>query len=212
MPGHDALLFDLDGVLVDSRTAFVRSLNAALAAHGLPERAPADLHRFIGPPLHATLAELGAGDAVQSCVEAYRARYRTHSAAETEVVPGMPDVLRALSARVPLVVATSKSQALAEPLLDALALRQYFTAVVGPDLAADNEPKSATIGRALGHLSATSQPVMIGDRKYDVAGAAAHGLPCVGVLWGIGSADELTAAGARALARTPDELLSLVDY
>ena len=210
MPAHDAILFDLDGVLVDSRTAFARSLNAALAANGLRERPEHELHRYIGPPLHATLAELGAGDRVQPCVDAYRARYRSHSAAETEVVPGIEEILARLADQVPLVVATSKSQALAEPLLDALALRRYFTAVVGPDLAADNESKATTIGRALTHVPADAHAVMIGDRKYDVAGAAAHGLACVGVLWGIGSEAELTEAGAARLAHAPADLLALL--
>lgn len=208
--GHDAVLFDLDGVLVDSRIAFARSVNAALRAHDLPERAEADLHRFIGPPLNATFAELGAGEMVASCVAAYRARYLEASASETTVVPGMPDVLAHLSDRVPLAVATSKTQMLADPLLDSLNLRRYFIAVVGPGLAVESESKAETIGRALTHFSPGSDPVMIGDRSYDVAGALAHGLPCVGVLWGIGSEAELAEAGADQLARDPGELPGLI--
>ena len=73
----DALLFDLDGVLVDSRMAFARSVNAALAEHGLPERADDELHRYLGPPLHRTFASLGAVDGqVDALVMSYRARYR----------------------------------------------------------------------------------------------------------------------------------------
>ncbi len=54
----DAVIFDLDGVLADSRVAFARCVNAALAAAGVPERRPADLHRYLGPPLHATSSPL----------------------------------------------------------------------------------------------------------------------------------------------------------
>lgn len=211
MPAHDAILFDLDGVLVDSRHAFARSLNAALAANGLAQRPEHELYRYIGPPLHTTLADLGAGDRAQACVDAYRERYLTHSASETEVVAGIGPVLAALGEQVPMVVATSKTQALAEPLLAALGLRQYFSAVVGPDLAAENESKATTVGRALTHLPADARPVMVGDRKYDIAGAAAHGLKCIGVLWGIGSEAELTEAGAARLASAPADLLTLVD-
>src|SRR3954470_6218572 len=71
----DAVLFDLDGVLVDSRTAFARSVNAALVEHGLPERADDELHSHLGPPLHRTFAALGgAGDQVDALVMSYRAR------------------------------------------------------------------------------------------------------------------------------------------
>jgi len=51
---------------------------------------------------------------------------------------------------------------------------------------------------------------MIGDRKFDVAGAREHAIPTIGVLWGIGCADELRQAGAHALARVPAELIPLV--
>jgi phosphoglycolate phosphatase len=207
----DAVLFDLDGVLVDSRTAFARSMNAALAEHGLPERPPEELHGYLGPPLHRTFAALGAtGDLVDALVLSYRARYRATMAAESAVFAGIPEALDALAAVMPLVVATSKSQALAEPLLEQLGLRHRFQAVHGPSLQARDEGKSLTIARALEHLPHARRAVMVGDRKFDVLGARAHELPCVGVLWGIGSERELREAGAAALVREPSELVSLL--
>jgi phosphoglycolate phosphatase len=207
----DAVLFDLDGVLVDSRTAFTRSINAALAEHGLPERDAEELHPYLGPPLHRTFAALGAvEDQVDALVLSYRARYGTTMAAESAVFDGIPEALDALAAVMPLVVATSKSQALAEPLLEQLGLRDRFQAVHGPSLQARDEAKSLTIARALEGLPHARRPVMVGDRKFDVLGARAHELPCVGVLWGIGSERELRAAGAAALAREPAELVALL--
>jgi phosphoglycolate phosphatase len=207
----DALLFDLDGVLVDSRTAFARSVNAALAEHGLAERADHELHTYLGPPLHRTFASLGAqGDQVDALVLSYRARYRATMAAESAVFDGIPEALDALAAVMPLVVATSKSQALAEPLLEQLGLRDRFRAVHGPSLQARDEGKSQTIARALDGLPHARRPVMIGDRKFDVLGARAHELPCVGVLWGIGTERELREAGAVALVAAPGELVALL--
>jgi phosphoglycolate phosphatase len=159
--------------------------------------------------LHGTFAKLGAGTAVQSCVEAYRERYLQRCAGETTVVAGIPDVLAAL-AGLPLLVVTSKPRALAEPLLTALGLRERFAAVVGPELDVEHETKATTVGRALEQLPPDCRPVMVGDRKFDVIGAREHGLPAIGVLWGIGDQDELTQAGAAALVRTRDELLSIV--
>jgi phosphoglycolate phosphatase len=209
----DAILFDLDGVLVDSRAAFANSVNAALTAHGLAERPAADLYRYLGPPLHGTFATLApdADDAgVDGLVEAYRARYRSIGFGESALFAGIADVLVALGATMPLVVATSKPQALAAPLLEALGVAGRFRAIVGPSLDVRAEPKAITIGRALAHLGGARAPVMVGDRRYDVLGAAAHGLPCIGVLWGVGSAEELREAGAAALAEAPAVLPGLL--
>jgi phosphoglycolate phosphatase len=211
----DGVLFDLDGVLVDSRVPFARCVNAALAAHGVAPRADAELHPYIGPPLHATFEVLLAGRAeepglVEACVAAYRARYRETAATETALVPGIVAVLERLGRRLPLVVATSKAAALAEPLLLDLGLRGHFAAVTGPSLAVRSEDKGQTVGRALRTLPRCERPIMVGDRRFDVLGAAAHGVPCIGVLWGIGSEDELRDAGAAAIAREPAELDALL--
>ena len=201
---HDAILFDLDGVLVDSRVAITRSLNAALAAHDLPARAELELYGFIGPPLHEAFRQLSGREEVDSLVAAYRSRYRVKMVEETPVMDGIPELLAGL--RHPAVVATSKPGPLAEPLIEALGLRDHFLAVEGPSLGAVAEPKATTIGRALEALPAGARPVMVGDRMHDVHGAAAHGLECIGVLWGIGSREELVEAGAVAIAETPAEL------
>jgi phosphoglycolate phosphatase len=208
----DAALFDLDGVLVDSRTAYVRCMNAALRDNGMAELPAEELVPHLGPPLHRTFATLGARDPdhVDALVLSYRARYRDTMAAESAVYDGIPEVLEALAATMPLVVATSKAQALAEPLLEQLGLRERFRAVYGPALQARDEAKSLTIARALEGLPHARRAVMIGDRKFDVLGARAHELPCVGVLWGIGSERELRDAGAAALATTPSDLLDLL--
>jgi phosphoglycolate phosphatase len=211
MADHDAVLFDLDGVLVDSRVPFARGVNSALTSHGLAARPEHELHQYLGPPLHRTFRALvGEESLVQPCVDAYRARYRELAARETTVFPGIREILDALSERLPLVVATSKPRALAEPLLDALNLRGFFAAVIGPELDSENEHKAVTIGRAMRALSPDARPVMVGDRKHDVAAAHEHDIRAIGVLWGVGSELELLTAGADALARTPAELATLL--
>ena len=207
----DAVIFDLDGVLADSRLAFARCVNAALVAAGVPERPAAHLHRYLGPPLHATFVELTGDPALaQGCLDAYRARYREHAATETSVPEGMADAIAALGERLPLAVATSKPLALSAPLLEALGLLERFAVVEGPSLQARAEPKAETIGRALAGLPGVERPVMVGDTRFDVIGAHAHGMPCIGVLWGIGSEGELREAGADVLVATPRELVATI--
>ena len=192
-------------MLIDSRAPIAACVNAALAVHGLPPRDPTELHRFIGPPLHETFVLLVGAELADACVATYRDIYRQRAAAETPVFAGIHELLAGLAGR-PLAVATSKPQAIAEPLVTALGLREHFAAVVGPPLEEDR-PKAHTIGAALAALGVTDA-TMVGDRSFDIAGAHAHGLRAVGVLWGIGDEAELRAAGADALAATPAELLA----
>ena len=209
-----AVLFDLDGVLVDSRAAITECINHALAAHGLRTHAETALLRFIGPPLGVTFSELTGqasdSDLVLSCVTAYRARYVEVSLRVTTVVPGIADALAELARHRRLAVATSKAVAFAEPLLTALGLRDFFTVVAAPELNAHSEGKSVTIGAALAALD-PERAVMVGDRSFDIAGAHARALPAIGVTWGIGDHDELTAAGADAVINAPHELPAAVE-
>jgi phosphoglycolate phosphatase len=210
----DVVLFDLDGVLVDSRAAISGCINHALAANGLPERDPAALYRYIGPPLLAAFADLvgepATSPAVLGCVASYRERYAEASLTETAVTPGIADALAALaSAGRRLGVATSKPRPFAEPLLDVLGLRRFFAVVAGPELDAPGEDKTATVGAALRALGA-ARGAMVGDRSFDMVAARAHELRAVGVGWGIGSRAELLAAGAERIVATPGELPAAV--
>src|ERR1700733_5415615 len=100
MTGHDAVLFDLDGVLVDSRVPFGRGVNHALTSHGLAARPERELHRYLGPPLHCTFRALVSKEAlVQPCVDSYRVRYRELAARETNVFPGIRAILDVLAER-----------------------------------------------------------------------------------------------------------------
>ncbi|MCW2991850.1 MAG: family hydrolase [Solirubrobacterales bacterium] len=202
-----AVLFDLDGTLVDSRAPVASCINDALVAHGLAPRDPAELHAFIGPPLHATFVLLAGADLADRCVARFREVYRVRAPLETPVFAGVAELLGALAGR-PLAIATSKPQEVTDPLIDALGLRGHFAAVVGPPLHRD-DTKAQTIAQALRALG-VSEGAMVGDRSFDMLGAKANGLRAIGALWGIGDEAELRAAGADALAATPADVLALL--
>lgn len=209
----DAVIFDLDGVLVDSRHAFAASVNAALVGLGRQPRPPESLWQYLGPPTHETFAELlgNRGPVVDEAVEAYRRRYRRMAATESKPFDGIPEALEFLERRLPLLVATSKPQEIAGQLLEDLDLRHYFRAVIGPSLTARDEPKSETLARALDLLpEGCETPVMIGDRYFDVYAAHAHDVACIGALWGIGGEDELLAAKVDVLVEKPGDLIDLL--
>ena len=92
----------------------------------------------------------------------------------------------ALARHYKLAVATSKPLAFADPLLQALGLRHFFSAVAGPDLRAQTEDKAQTISNALAALGNPERAVMVGDRFFDIRGARARSVLAIGVTWGIG--------------------------
>jgi phosphoglycolate phosphatase len=201
------VLFDLDGVLVDSRAAFLNSMALALADLGLPAFSREQLLPCIGPPLKTGFSGLLGREPedplVDALITAYREHYTTISLTDTTVFPGLEEALAALDE--PKAVATSKPFHYAEPLLVAVGLRDHFQAVFGPDLDSSGETKTQTITRALATLG-TRSAVMVGDRSYDINGARANGIPSIGVLWGIGSFKELEQSGADYLISNPAQL------
>ena len=211
IPGStsSAVLFDLDGVLVDSRGPITGCINHALEAHGLAPQPPSALLRYIGPPLALGFAELTGKPAhsslVTACVSAYRARYTEVSLRETTVVPGMQAVLAKLARRHRLAVATSKPLVYAEPLLETLGLRPFFDFCAGPDLSASGEDKSVTIAGALARIDRAAA-VMVGDRSFDIVGAHRCAVRAIAVTWGIGSLEELESSRPDAFVELPEEL------
>jgi phosphoglycolate phosphatase len=205
-----AILFDLDGVLADSRTAISTCLNHALRDGGHPERPPEELYGHIGPALADAFAEIlelpRDDEAVVACVAAYRRVYGAESLRLTTLQPGVDQMLNELEA--PMAVASSKPVTFSEPILEQLGIRHHFATVAGPDLNPFGETKAQTIATA---LQAVGRPaVMVGDRRHDVEGAHANEIPCIGVLWGIGTRAELDAAGATTLVDEPADLAAAV--
>ena len=211
----DGLIFDLDGVLIDSYDAVTGSINAALLEHGLGARPPETLRHYIGPPTFTAFAELTGepedSAAVAAIVATYRRNYAAVYMTATHAIEGVGPVLGALAARLPLAIATSKSVLFTRPLLDELELARHFAVVEAAAANDTSDDKTAIVGRALAALRArgAGAVAMVGDRSYDLVAARAHGLAAIGVTWGIGSAEELEAAGACVLLHEPRELVAL---
>jgi phosphoglycolate phosphatase len=205
-----AVAWDLDGCLVESRTAIVPSMRVALETLGLPAVSTDDLYALIGPPLESGVAELltrlGEDPArAVDVVTAYRADYRAHMLDRTTLLPGVADAVRAVDAVRPVCVVTSKPAELSTQIIDHLGLGSVFRFVEGPSLALEQETKTETLARALDRLEIG---VMVGDRHHDVDAGRAHGLTTIGVLWGMGDAEELSSADH--VVSTPDELVELL--
>lgn len=203
-PPADAVIFDFDGVIIDSLPAVETAINGALRAHGFPPRPAAEVARFIGPPTLTAFSELtGAAedsDTVAAAVATYHELYGRVYLQRTLLVSGIPELLEGLRTRRAL--ATSKERRFVTPLLERFGLE--FDVISAPEL---SEPKARTVARALRALGARDA-VVVGDRFYDVDAARASGLRVIGVTWGIGDREELR--GADAIVDRPEQLRELL--
>ena len=206
------LLFDQDGTLTDPREGIVDALNFALGKLGLPPREPAELTPFIGPPvLDAFQALLSTADPTRigQALTLFRERYTARGYPANDVYDGIPELLAACrQAGHRLYIATSKRVDFASEVLAHSGLAWAFAQVYGCDV---DVSKAELLGQILAERGLVAPDcVMIGDRLHDIEAGRAHGLATVGVLWGYGSREELTAAGADRLIAQPAELLGAI--
>lgn len=212
---YTAVLFDLDGTIVDSAPGITATLAYTFEQLGLPIPTPAELLRWVGPPIMDSFRDLAHFDLPQAerALAIYRVRYLETGVFDATVYAGVAEVLRAIhEAGIPLSLATSKPETPARLVLEHYDLVQYFDELTG---ASDDEVRSAkadVVEEALRRLAVDgadlSRPVMVGDRIHDIEGAAEHDVPTIYVTWGYGSPAE--HAGAVAVAETPGELLRLL--
>lgn len=215
MPLYQTILFDLDGTLTDSAPGILNSVRHACQRLELPIPEEAVLRRFLGPPLPASFREYMHLDeaGAQRAVAAFREYYPTKGIFENAVYPGIPALLADLKAAGRTVVmATSKPEVFARQIMEHFSLDGYFDAICGAASDETRTDKGDVIAYALetAGITRTEGVVMVGDREHDVKGAARNGLPCIGAVYGYGSAEELRAAGAVALADTVADLYAML--
>jgi phosphoglycolate phosphatase len=203
------VLLDLDGTLVDSATTIVEHLAAAIAEVGFPVPDAAQLRRLVGPPFETALPELGlTPEQTAAAIVAYRRSYDAVAATITPVYPGIPALLERLREDgMRLATATSKPEELARKIVAGTGLASYLDLVGGADHVSGRVGKALVVASVLERLyldPARDPIVLIGDRHHDVEGAAAHGVPTIGVAWGYAEPGEL--AGARLIVDDIDEL------
>ncbi len=209
------ILLDLDGTITDSREGITKCFEYALNHFGIEVENRTDLEQFIGPPLEQSFRE-GFGfdeEKVELAIAKYRERYIPIGLYENLVYPGMENALQRLKeAGKVLIVATSKPEVMAKRVLEHFGLDGYFDDICGSDSDKNRSKKEEVIRYILEkhEIADLDDVLMVGDRKFDVIGAAACGLKCMGVLYGFGDREELEQAGAAYIAETVEDMAQMI--
>ena len=213
-PNWSCILFDLDGTIADSAPGITASLAFMFEKLGRPTPTADELRAWVGPPILDSFRDLAGMDQVESAqaLSIYRQHYLA-SGSESPIYPGIAALLRRIhKAGIPLALATSKPEFAASLILDHGNITQYFRVISGSSIDEIRSAKQDIISEALNRFRMIgadfSAPVMVGDRFYDVEGAAANDMPAILVNWGYGEAGE--ADGAIATAKNAEQLRELL--
>ena len=212
----DALVFDLDGTLADSRDAIAQTVNRVLLRRGYPSVDPHVVHHMIGLELEHVFREVLPPDQVDqtdSCVAEYREVFDLEVLPILMPIPGAVEAVQAVGGRFPLGVATGRLTRTARQMLTRFGIHHHFEAIVGVDRVPRPKPFPDVLLAALEgmRVPASERVLVIGDADADVIMAKAAGTRVVGVTWGAQSRQELLAAQPDWCVDAWADVLALVD-
>lgn len=214
---HQAVLFDLDGTLLDTLEDLADSMNAVLAAAGLPVHPTEAYKTFVGDGVaYLVRRALPRGtygeEEIRRYVLAMRKEYTRRWADKTRPYPGIEDMLTALARRgLKLAVLSNKPDDFTRLCVERFLGNHRFDAVQGvrDDIAPKPDPAGAK--RICETLRLPADAFLyLGDTNTDMETARAAGMFAVGATWGFRTEEELRRHGAQALIRHPMEILSLL--
>ena len=216
--GINAVVFDLDGTLLDTLPDIADAMNRALTTLGYESVSTEQYRDRVGwgarVLVEKTLpAEDHSDSLIQRCLDEFQREYRAQPATNTVAYNGVLRLLQELSRRgVALSIISNKPDELTQLVVKELLSDYRFAFVIGdhPDYAKKPDPQTTLLAlQAMG--ASAERSAFVGDSDVDMATAQAAGTLAVGVAWGFRSRTELQQAGAQLVIEQPLELLSLLD-
>lgn len=210
-----AILFDLDGTLIDSSEGITKSTQYALAHYGIIENDLSKFYKFIGPPLVASFKkyyDFPEEQAVEA-VAVYRERYNKIGLFECSLYPGVRECIEKLKAQGYLIgMASSKPEVSCRRILEHFGILELFDDVVGATFDGRIDTKEEVLNEVMRRWSDVPKDEMclIGDTMFDVEGANQVGIRTVAVNFGFGNVQEMVEAGAVAVCDDMEELPEIV--
>ncbi len=216
---YRAVVFDLDGTLLDTLQDLANSMNAVLSRRGLATHELTAYKRMVGDGVRMLVTRalpdfLRGEEIVAAVVTEMRAEYARRQLEHTRPYPGIPELLDALASKhIPMAILSNKPHEATRAVVAALLSAWRFDVVQGetPETPRKPDPMGAlSIATRLG--IPPKEFLYLGDTDTDMKTANGAGMAAIGVLWGFRDREELLAHGARKLIETPLQLLECFDH
>ena len=212
---YDAILYDMDGTVLDTVSDLCDSMNYALSRFSLPPISDAQAMQYLGSGAkrYAELACPEGSDAelIEQVLQVYKPWYKAHCRIRTAPYAGIPELmqtLKACGAKQAIISNKPDSavQALVPEFFDGL-----LELAVGESAEVRRKPAPDSVLRAAGEMGvAVEKCVYIGDTEVDIETARRAGMDCVCVAWGFRSVEQLRSAGAPRIVRSVEELKAVL--
>ena len=213
-----AVLFDLDGTLLDTLEDIANSVNSALLRYGLPTHSVDAYRYFIGDGVTTLVSralpdENRDSDIIAKCVKGFRQEYSRNWNVNTRPYEGVPELLDALAAKhIKMAVLSNKPDDFTKQCVSELLPNHSFEMILGQRDAIPIKPAPVGALQIADRLGITpSRFLYLGDSAIDMKTAVRAGMFPVGALWGFRPLEELQEHGAQAVIERPVDLLGLLD-
>jgi phosphoglycolate phosphatase len=211
---YRAVLFDLDGTLVDSYAALTDAVNHARRAEGLHDLSSARIRTIVGDGVEKLLQRaFERADIPRSTVDVFESRYDEVCCRESKVLADVEATLAHLaSLGVEMAVCTNKPTVFSKKILDFLELSRYFRAIVGPDVAGARKPEARHLLVTLESVRCTAaETLFVGDMPIDVRAARNSGIDIAVVASGSSTREQLAAAEPDHFLERFSDLIKIVE-
>lgn len=212
-----AVVFDLDGTLLNTLDDIADSMNAVLSRRGLPEH-PVDAYKgFVGDGARMLVTRAlprdgCTGGLIDECEQDFKSVYGRNWKVKTRAYPGINELLlRLKKERVPLGILSNKPHVYTLQCVQELLPEGVFKAILGQNDGVPPKPDPAGARMISSRLGVgLNQILYVGDTGVDMQTGRRSGMVPIGVLWGFREARELREHGAHALVERPDQIPPLL--
>ena len=203
-----ALLFDLDGTLLDTLEDIHDAIQHSLRQCGFPERSFAETRQFVGNGAKRLMEQaVPAGEDPAKALAEFQAFYPAHCRIKTRPYDGIPEALAVLKERYPIAIVSNKPDTAVQPLC-----AHWFPGIYarGERSGCPRKPAPDMVLRTLEDLG-VERCIYIGDSEVDVLTARNAGVPCISVLWGFRDREDMEAVGAEHFCQTTAALIETIE-
>ena len=210
------IIFDMDGTVLNTLDDLTDAVNHVFSQFDLPARSPEDYRKFFGNGIGYAMkcaAPEGTPDSLfDEMIPVFREYYDKHCLDKTRPYDGILELMSTLKEKgYKMAIVSNKIDSAVKELNDRF-FSEYVAVAIGEKPGIKRKPAADTVLAALDELGASrSEAVYIGDSEVDLQAARNSGLSCISVLWGFRDKNLLIENGATVFAKTPEDVLAILE-